>query len=174
MTFLVVQDQVLVPGVWQQLSWSGGSRRSRGCWRRAVRQPSTRCHSEATVGARQLRASFPAQPAGNESSGKAPCGRETGRAPRIPLRWRWENKQPKGESGATGAALGPMWVRADSRCFGWELNLRPELANNLPTSMALCTGVPTSDLLARWARKEGGRARWKGSYSSLDGVSWEV
>lgn len=36
--------------------------------------------------------------------------------------------------------------------------------------MALCTGVLTSDLFARWAQKEGGRARWKGSWSSLDGI----
>lgn len=49
----------------------------------------------------------------------------------------------------------------------------PELANNLPASMALCTGVLTSDPLARWAQKEGGRAGWKGSCSSVDGISWE-
>lgn len=40
--------------------------------------------------------------------------------------------------------------------------------------MASCTGVLTSDLLARWAQKGGGRERGKGIYSSLDEVLLEL
>lgn len=115
-----------------------------------MQEQGTRCHSGAAVGALQPR-SIPVWP-GASAAGKPRAG---GRQAVLlsPV------KQGKGDSGATGSGFSPHVSQGQEQQVLQVGTEPPELVNNLPASMALCTGVLTSDLLARWAEKEGGRAR---------------
>lgn len=108
-----------------------------------MQQLSTRCHSKATVGALQACCKNRTGGEGQDTrSQKALCGRETGRAPCIPPPSEADKPNGEGELGATSWGFSPHGSQGLQQVLQMGIKL-PELTNNLPAFMALCTGVLT-------------------------------